>query len=204
MDLSDIFSGALSPAKWRALGEYLASGTVRGGTGVRVRTVGGKVILSAKRGRGSSTSAPADACPFGEVVTTPDSDPATKSISGGIIFCGDQTWNLDPQLLNLTAAGVWLVSIEVSCEVNRDDDGEILLPGVKTGTRPTGDWTKTAWTTGTDYPDNTPPDASTGNGTINIPLGKLTIADGAATFEKAGCGNITIEHCAGTLSHTRG
>jgi hypothetical protein len=88
--------------------------------------------------------------------------------------------------------------------VNRDDDGELLLPGVKTGTKPTGDWTQTAWTTGTDYPDNTEPVASTGNGTVILPIGKLTIADGAAMLEAAGCGNFTITHCAGTLGYSRG
>ena len=157
--------------------------------------------VSRKGGAGGGVSS---ACHFGEIITVPDSDPEEKAIRGGIIHCGDQNWNIDYQGLNLAAAGAWLVSLSVDCEVNRDDDGELLLPGVKTGTKPTGDWTKTAWTTGTDYPDNTEPVASTGNGTVILPIGKLTIADGAATLEAAGCGNFTITHCAGTIGYTRG
>jgi len=202
MELSEIFQGRPSDAKWQALGEYLQQGTVRGGPGVRVRQVGNKTIITAKRGR-PGTGGDSTNCPFGEIISIPDSDPPAQGIRGGLVHCGDQNWNFDPQELNLEADGVWLVYLSVSLEVNRDDDGEILMPGVKTGTKPTGDWSKTAWTSGTDYPDNTEPVASTGNGTIILPIGKLTIADGSATFEPTACGNFTIGHCAGTLSYSR-
>lgn len=49
MDLSDIFSGTVTPAKWRALGEYLNSGTISGGPGLRVRRVGNKTIITTRR-----------------------------------------------------------------------------------------------------------------------------------------------------------
>lgn len=144
-------------------------------------------------------------CPFGEIIPVDDETSYTKGIRGGIIHCGDQNWNIDYQGLTLAAdRTTWLVSISVSCEVNRDDDGDLLLPGVKTGTRPSGDWTKTAWTVGKDYPDNTDPVASTGKGTVILPIGKLTIANGVATLEAAGCGHFTITHCAGSLGYTRG
>lgn len=52
MDLSEIFQGRPSDAKWQALGEYLLQGTVRGGPGVRVRQVGNKTIITAKRQHG--------------------------------------------------------------------------------------------------------------------------------------------------------
>ena len=153
------------------------------------------------KGGGGAT---AEFCPFGEVITIPGSDPPAQGIRGGVVHCGDQNWNFDPQEINLAVNGIWLVYLDVvDLEVNRDDDGEILMPGVKTGTKPTGDWGKTAWSIGTDYPENTEPVASTGIGSIILPLGKLTIADGAATFERAGCGNFTITHCAGTLGYTR-
>jgi hypothetical protein len=203
MELSEIFQGRPSDAKWQALGEYLRQGTVRGGPGLRVRKVGNKTIISASRKK-TVGGATAEFCPFGEVITIPDSDPPAQGIRGGIVHCGDQNWNFDPQELNLDVDGTWLVYLDVvDLEVNRDDDGEILMPGVKTGTKPTGDWGKTAWSIGTDYPENTEPVASTGIGSIILPLGKLTIADGAATFEQAGCGNFTITHCAGTLGYTR-
>lgn len=147
-------------------------------------------------------------CPFGELTTRTEGEgeaaETITSIRGGIIYCGNQTWNMDAQDLDMAADGVWLVWITIAVEVNRDDDDEIILPGIETGTRPTGDWDKTAWTTGTDYPANDSPVASTGIGTIRVPIGKLTIADGVATLERAGCGHITIAQCAGTLSHARG
>jgi hypothetical protein len=49
MDLADIFSGAISPAKWRALGEFLGKSRITGGQGVRVRQVAGQTIISARR-----------------------------------------------------------------------------------------------------------------------------------------------------------
>lgn len=158
-------------------------------------------IFKSSNPGGGGSSGP---CSFGEIITIPNTDPAETGIRGGVIYCGDQNWNMDPQTIDLETDGVWLVYLTIPVEVNRDDDGEILLPGILTGTRPTGDWDKTAWTSGTDYPDSTPPEASDGAGEIIVPLGKLTIADGAATFDPAGCGNITITHCAGMLGHTRG
>jgi hypothetical protein len=59
MNLSDIFSGAVSPAKWRALGEYLESSGIVTGPGLRVRKVGNKSIITSRRrglGGGSGSS----------------------------------------------------------------------------------------------------------------------------------------------------
>lgn len=166
----------------------------------------GKVSIGTRREKRRSRGGGGGggSCAFGEIIPIPDSDPPVTGIRGGVVFCGDQTWNLDPQPLNLEVVGSWLVSLEVEVEVNRDDDGEIILPGLKTGTRPDGDWEKTVWTEGTDYPPNDAPEAATGTGTIHVPLGKLTIVGGAATFERVGCGNITLGQCAGTLTHSRG
>jgi hypothetical protein len=174
--------------------------SVRGGL-LRESPNGTTIQIDGGRGGGAISSV--TSCAFGEIITIPDSDPPALGIRGGLVHCGDQNWNIDPQELALEIDGVWLVYLEIDLEANRDDDGEILLPGVKTGTRPTGDWGKIAWTFATDYPANTEPVASTGLGTIILPLGKLTIADGAATFERTGCGNFTIGHCAGTLSYSR-
>jgi hypothetical protein len=49
MDLSDIFSGTMTPAKWRALGSYLESSGTITGPGLRARKVGNKTILSTRR-----------------------------------------------------------------------------------------------------------------------------------------------------------
>jgi hypothetical protein len=126
-----------------------------------------------------------------------------KYLRGGIIICGEKTWNMDDQPLNLGVSGIWLVSISVSVTVNRDDGNKLLLPGVKTGTRPGTTWTQTAWSSGTDYPNGNAPSASSGTGTVILPIGQLTIENSVATFANTGCGGFTIEHCAGSLSYYR-
>lgn len=202
--------GSVTPAAWNSVVAYCTALQKRVASLIPLsspdiivkKTANGFTCHLARRAAGGSGGA-SSACPFGKIVTTTEGETTTTAILGGIIHCGDQNWSMDNQELNLAASGTWLVSISVSLEVNRDDDGEILLPGVKTGTKPTGDWTKTVWTTGADYPDNTAPSASTGNGTVVLPIGKLTIADGAAKLEPAGCGNFTITHCAGTLGYSR-
>lgn len=159
-------------------------------------------VVVTRGGGGGGVGGVTGPCAFGEINTNTE-DPPVTSIRGGIIHCGDQNWNMDPQTVNLATPGTWLVSIAVSCISNRDDDDEILLPGIETGTRPTGSWTNTAWTTGTDYPDNTAPTLPTGAGTIILPIGKLTIADGVATLAPSGCGNFRIGQCAGALTYAR-
>lgn len=181
-----------------------------------VSVVGGELrstpngkTLTIKPGGTSSGAPPASPCHFGEIITIPDSDPPARGIRGGVIYCGDSIWNMAPQVLNLATAGAWLVSFEIQVDVNRDDDESVILPGIKTGTKPT-EWTKTPWTEEADYPTATPPVAETGMATVIVPLGKLTITiapeatTGTATFERVDCGHITLGHCAGTLNHTRG
>lgn len=142
-------------------------------------------------------------CPFGQIIKwIGESSETITGIRGGIILCGDQNWNIDNQAIDLTTNGAWLISISVSCTANTDDDSTLLLPGIQTGTRPTS-WSLTAWSEGTDYPSNTAPALPSGDGVIILPLGKLTITDGAADFEPTGCGNFTINHCVGTLSFSR-
>ncbi len=156
---------------------------------------------------GGGNSSPSG-CNFGGIVrfteTVGEVVEPRAAIKGGIIHCGDQNWNMDDQLINLASDGVVLVYIEVEVEVNRDDDEAFLLPGVKTGTRPIGNWDLLTWDEDTDYPVNTSPIVTTGLGTIILPIGKLTVEDGEATMEPVGCGHFTITHCAGTLGYTRG
>jgi hypothetical protein len=143
-------------------------------------------------------------CPFGEVISYEVEDEVKTGIRGGLIHCGDQTWNMEPDEIDLTEEGVWLVSIEVTCEVNRDDDGEILLPGVKTGTKPTGEWTRTEWDEDADYPAGDAPVAATGLGKVILPIGKLRVTgEGQARLDAVGCGHFLIVHCAGTLGYAR-
>jgi hypothetical protein len=47
------------------------------------------------------------------------------------------------------------------------------------------------------------PTAPSGTGKAIIALGTLTLKDGKANFVKTGCGVMRIDHCPGTLTHTR-
>lgn len=166
------------------------------GNGIRLEcTPTGTLIhaLAGDAGAGAGT-----VCPFGGIVTWTDGTLKT-GIAGGIVIAGTDTWNFDPYEINLTTDGEWLVYFSTSVEVNRDDDGEILLPGVKEGN------SKPSWaiTASADYPDGTAPVVSTGNGTIILPIGKLTVNSGVATFTPTGCGGFVIGHCAGTLFFSR-
>jgi hypothetical protein len=150
-------------------------------------------------------------CPFGETTTWLDGegeDAETKvGIRGGIIYCGDQNWNIERHEIDVSTDRVFLLSIPIDVVANRDDDDEILLPQIETGTKPEdADWEETTWVDETtDYPANEQPTIPTGEGKIYIPIGKVAVEGGAITaFDKAGCGNITVGHCAGVLSHTRG
>ena len=191
---------------WNTLIEALEARTPRPSAGLELISVSGGFAYRVRKSSASESSV-GTPCPFGEITTwtegTGEAAQKKTGIRGGVIHCGDQNWNFDPQEVNPDANGVWLVSIAVEAEVNRDDDGELLLPGVKTGTKPTGNWTKTPWSEGTDYPENTAPDVGTGKGTIVLPIGKLTVNEGSISLEPAGCGAFMIHHCAGTLSYSR-
>lgn len=64
MNLPEIFSGPITQAKWRELGRYLTGGVIRGGSGVRVRNVGGKTIISRVKARPPGPSDAAEDPPF--------------------------------------------------------------------------------------------------------------------------------------------
>ena len=187
---------------WNMLLDALTARTPRPSAGLELVSMSGGFAYRVRQSS-SGESSGGTPCPFGEIITWNVGTIGKTGIRGGIVHCGDQNWNFDPQEVNPQADGVWLVSIGFEVEVNRDDDGELLLPGVKTGTKPTGNWTKTAWSAGTDYPENTAPDVSTGQGNLVLPIGKLTVSSGSVRLEPAGCGSFTINHCAGTLTYTR-
>jgi len=140
----------------------------------------------------------ASGCIFGEIVPVPDSDPPEVAIRGGIIHCGDQNWNIDDNPINTETDLDTLIWIAVSCTVNTDDDGELLLPGIDTGTEPT------AWSSGASYPANTPPTVAVPTATVILPIGRLIVEDGSASLIPSGCGNFTVTHCAGTVGYSRG
>jgi hypothetical protein len=143
-------------------------------------------------------------CYFGEIITWTVGETTKTGIRGGTIQAGIKNFNVPNKELNLASTGVTLIYLEISVTANRDDANEILLPGLETSTEttPSGFWKSVSWTAEplTQYPANTRPLVTTGVGKIIIPIGKLTIAAGAASLEAVQCGNLTINHCGGTLT----
>lgn len=182
---------------------YLRSSRVRGISGGRIEEGPNGILIVVDPVPPRGRTAAGSTCPFGELVSMPEGSDYPRGIRGGVIYCGDQNFNVNPQGINEAVEGVFLVYIELTCEANRDDDGEIILPGILTSTD-TPSWEQITWTEETDYPSNTNPAVSDGLGTIIIPIGKLTIAGGSASLEPVDCGNITVGQCAGVLSHSRG
>lgn len=170
---------------------------IRGKRGVRprgLRTVGGV-----------PSSEPL--CDFGSIITfkenpNDENEEEKTGIQGGTVICGDQTWFFSPYEVDPKNEGEWLVYLKVEVEVNQDDDHELLLPGVKTGTKP--DIEKTAYNNGTNYPDGEAPTVGSGKGKIVLPIGLLTVdKDENVSLQQTGCGGFVIRHCAGSLSYSR-
>ena len=185
---------------WNLLIDALEARTPRPSAGLELVFTSGGFAYRARRSAASGGGESGAPCPFGEIITWRDGETAKTGIRGGIVHCGDQNWNMDNHEVNLATSGDWLVYLSVDCTVNLDDDGEILLPGVETGTKPSS-WGTSAG--GGDYPDNSNPTPPGGSGTVILPIGRLIVADGRATLTPAGCGNFTVTHCAGTLGYSR-
>jgi hypothetical protein len=79
--------------------------------------------------------------------------------------------------------------LEVSITAIVEDD--VLLPG--------GDVTAATDGSGTTLPDNTIPTYSSAAGTLYISLGSWALGK----FTPAGCGNIQVSHCPGSLTYSR-
>jgi hypothetical protein len=150
------------------------------------------------RNYGGSGGAP---CVFGEITTWKDGEETLTGILGGIIVCGDKNFNVENREIDLDTDGEWLIQVKLTgIECTTDDDTEIFLPQVTTSSG-TPEWEARA--VGDGYTDNTNPSAPGASGTIILPIGKLTVADGIATLEPLGCGNFYSGQCAGILSYTR-
>lgn len=146
-------------------------------------------------------------CAFGKLVAIAGSNPMKIGIIGGSIMCGENTFNIEPQEISLDVAGTWLYFIKVDVVVTQDDDHEILLPGVESGSLVSTGMDKVA---SSNYPDGTLPSVGTGSGTIVLPIGQLTVVkpvgatEGTPTFYPTGCGSFVVTHCAGSLGYYRG
>jgi len=155
-------------------------------------------VLGTGGGAGSG-----DIKPFGEVFTQTVDDETAKYIRGGLILCGESNITVPPQEISNTADSDKLVYISITCISNRDDDNQIFLPGLESGTEPSGNWPTVTYSESAQYPDNTNPGLESGSGTIILPIGRLRIQDGVIKLFPIGSGNFVIGQCAGTLSFTR-
>ena len=156
-----------------------------------------------RRVLGSGSAGSGDIKPFGEIFSqTIDGDTA-KYIRGGLIVCGESNITVPAQEISNTADSDKLVYISITCISNRDDDNQIFLPGLESGTEPSGNWPTVTYSETAQYPDNTNPGLESGSGTIILPIGRLRILDGAIKLFPTGNGNFIIGQCAGTLSFTR-
>ena len=111
MDFRDIFSGSPTPAKWKALGDFLMGGAMRGGNGVRVRQLGNRTIVSAKRQK-PSVAGTAQVLQF-EISTTATSLVAAPGVVDG--SSRPATIEEDP------ADGTWYLEAKVSINSTTGD-----------------------------------------------------------------------------------
>lgn len=155
-------------------------------------------LKSVRPSAGSDAITPeGNPCPFGEVITYTVGSVSKTGIRGGVAYVGDQNFivpNYDVDLITPIDKVLWL---SISLIVNRDGNYVLILPGVITGNMP-------SYGSGASYPSNTLPVVFTGVGTLIVPLGRLVVASGVATFTRTSCGNITAGQCAGILNHSRG
>jgi len=153
----------------------------------------------------SSPAALTSTCQFGQIYTYESGSETVTGIRGGLLQCGENNFNVDPQELSLGTDGEWLVQIKLNgISLATDDDDEIFLPGGPTGSTGTPDWDNKAWTEGTEYDETSNPATPTATGELVVPIGKLTIDGGVATLDALGCGRIVVTACGGIMNHTRG
>lgn len=156
-----------------------------------------------RRVLGAGGGATPEIKPFGEVFSqTIDGDTA-KYIRGGMIYCGETNITVPAQEISNTADSDKLVYISITCISNRDDDNQIFLPGLESGTAPSGNWPTVEYTETAQYPDNVNPSLESGTGTIILPIGRLRILDGSIRLFAVGNGNFYVTQCGGNLNFNR-
>ena len=180
---------------WNTLIEALEARTPRPSAGLDLISMSGGFAYRVRQMGGGNGTIPGE--PFAEIITWKDGETKKTGIRGGVVYAGDKVWNVDHKPLNLEASGTFKVDLEVGVTANVEDG--VLLPGIKTSTAP--EWMQVSGDG--QYPNQTIPTAPAGTGKAIIAIGILTIEDGAATLMPAGGGSIRIDHCPGTISHTR-
>lgn len=159
------------------------------------------VINGVSRQRLQGRSGSSFICPFGEIISVPGvspEEPPIKKIRGGVVIAGPKTFNVpDYDFGGVETDKDVVIFLNVNLTGNTDDDHQLFLPGIKDST-----WTpimeEALFSTG--YPNGTFPVLPSGEGTLVVPLGHLTVLDGVATFIETGCGTITLDQCGSGFS----
>lgn len=122
-------------------------------------------------------------------------------VAGGAVRVSDTTtFQVPPWPFTITEPFAdRLLYIEVNVEVNRTDDGDYFMSGIKTGLDASlvidDDLSISS------YPLGSAPILSSGAGKIVLALGLLKVVDGVPNFHPTGCGSFILEHCNGNLTH---
>lgn len=162
-------------------------------TNALVDAVNSRGIVTGTRNVWLGSGGSSTPCPFGQL--------KSGKVLGGVIHCGDKNYDVDDFDFSSITSGSNILYISVTgVTPNRDDDEELLLPGVDTCSL--GSITSSNWLTASSLPDNTSPDVES-DGTIILPIASYTKDGSGVTWSWYGCGNFTITHCAGTLSYYR-
>lgn len=155
--------------------------------------------------RGGAANGP---CPFGEIIQWQETEgetPVTKTgIRGGYVEAGNRIWNVQPKPVNLATPGEWIVWLRIEVTANTDATNSTTLSGLKTSLEPTWETESSSGQYEAKVIPEIFPEIDPGSGVAIIPIGVLTVLDGAASIVPTGCGHIIVDHCPGVLTHHRG
>lgn len=169
------------------------------------------VLVSLGGGGGASVTTE---CPFGEIITWTDgsdSEADTKTgVRGGNLRGGKDPWHLPHYEVDPGVDGEWLLFIRTAVVANVTPAADATLAGLASSSAP--EWVKTVYDSSSSTPGEYEaavippifPTSSPGVGKSIVPLGVLKVAGGVVTLQRAGCGDIILTHCPGTLDHYRG
>jgi|688.fasta_scaffold116105_3 hypothetical protein len=191
--------GLVSPAQWNRVVEALAAllaqtleNSPQSGADIGIRKSAGGWVPYLKR-RGGRSSASTDG-PFCKVYK--DYEEEEWKLIGGTVTAGGGTETIaditigefgDETAPPADGTFYWL-----ACVVDANEEDDVLLPG--------GTLTAVTVDSGETLPDNIIPEVGAIEGTIHIALGEWM----NGKFIPAGCGNLQISHCPGSLTYMRG
>jgi hypothetical protein len=177
----------LSSTKLNAVSQGQKSNQIQPGIGYRVTQTPGGTTVSVIKKRSPTVSAATG--PFCRVFQ----DAGAWMLTGGTVTGGEG--NVTVPDIDLGDVGsepadgtfFWLI-----CSGDAVTEDDVLLAGFDLATATVG--------SGTSLPSNTIPTALAPAGVLHVSIGSWS----TGKFIPAGCGNLQISHCPGTLSYARG